>query len=113
MGRMVFKQPNGKYGLYSSITEGPILWNMSKEDYIQFRLEEERREIELRAYEIFEENRWVYEFDELTKNVISNMSKEEFALFLKDCGSDLTVDDFEFREDIEEDDDYWIGEDEY
>lgn len=40
MGRVLIKQPNGKYLLWSSIVDGPIKINMTKEEYIEFKKQE-------------------------------------------------------------------------
>lgn len=37
MSRVLIKQPNGKYLLWSSIVDGPIKINMTKEEYIEFK----------------------------------------------------------------------------
>lgn len=40
MPRVLIRQPNGKYLLWSSIIEGPIKINMTKEEYIEFKKQE-------------------------------------------------------------------------
>ena len=40
MSRVLIKQPNGKYLLWSSIVDGPIKINMTKEEYIEFKKQE-------------------------------------------------------------------------
>ena len=37
MSRVLIRQPNGKYLLWSSIVDGPIKINMTKEEYIEFK----------------------------------------------------------------------------
>ena len=40
MSRVLIRQPNGKYLLWSSIVDGPIKMNMTKEEYIDFKKQE-------------------------------------------------------------------------
>lgn len=40
MSRVLIRQPNGKYLLWSSIVDGPIKINMTKEEYIEFKKQE-------------------------------------------------------------------------
>lgn len=40
MSRVLIRQPNGKYLLWSSIVDGPIKTNMTKEEYIEFKKQE-------------------------------------------------------------------------
>ena len=46
MGRKLFKQPNGRYGCYSTNGDGFILCNATKEDYIEMRLNELKDDLE-------------------------------------------------------------------
>ena len=105
MGRIVFKQPNGLYGMWSTIADGPIYWNMTKQDYIDAMLEEAKTEIEGRADEIFENNYNVSTFSSLKTKLVANMTKEEFNDFLKSCGSLLTSGDFCFYRDLSDEED--------
>lgn len=100
MGRIVFKQPNGLYGMWSTIADGPIYWNMTKQDYIDAMLEEAKTEIRKKADEIFENNHNVSNFSSLKDYYVANMTKEEFNSFLKSCGSLLTSGDFCFYGDL-------------
>ena len=99
MGRIIFKQPNGKVGIWSTIVDSPIAWNLTKEGYIHFLVEEFREKIEEEAEDIFSEEpkrHWVVSLEDLAKHTIYNMEKEEFDEFLKECESDLTHKDFTF-----------------
>lgn len=40
MSRVLIRQPNEKYLLWSSIVDGPIKINMTKEEYIEFKKQE-------------------------------------------------------------------------
>ena len=44
MSRVLIKQSNGKYLLWSSIVDGPIKINMTKEEYIEFKKQEAEKE---------------------------------------------------------------------
>ena len=46
MGRKLFKQPNGLYGIYSTEVDQITCCNMKKEDYIDLRIKEVREELE-------------------------------------------------------------------
>lgn len=46
MGSYIFKQPNGKYGRFSSIVEYPTICNCTKEEMIEELLLMERDRIE-------------------------------------------------------------------
>lgn len=104
MGRQVFKQPNGKFGIWSYVVDCPIYWNLNKEDYIKIRLDEAKSEIEKDANDIFE-NEWypylIKDFDSEQKGkMIHNMDKREMDEFLYQIGSKLTSKDFTFPDDF-------------
>jgi len=40
MGRNIIKQPNGLYAQWSTIVDDLITWNMTKEELIQWRIDE-------------------------------------------------------------------------
>lgn len=44
MGRVLIEQPNGKVMLWSSIIDAPIAFDMTLDDYIEFKMEEARQE---------------------------------------------------------------------
>ena len=35
MPHMVFKQPNGKYGVWSTVVDAPLIWNASKKGVME------------------------------------------------------------------------------
>jgi len=43
MGRYIFRQPNGLLGVFSSVVDCPILYNFTKEDLIDYFVEEYRQ----------------------------------------------------------------------
>jgi hypothetical protein len=45
MGRQIIKQPNGKYAVFSSIVDALIAFDMTKEELIQMRIDEETENI--------------------------------------------------------------------
>lgn len=92
MGARIFKQPNGKYLRWSYVTDCPTHYNMTIEEYRNYRLEKAKEEIE-------REIRDAEDFDTYMKeseHFVYNMSKEEFAEFLKDIDSTLTITNFYF-----------------
>ena len=44
MGRVLIEQPNGKVMLWSSIVDAPIAFDMTLDDYIEFKTKEARQE---------------------------------------------------------------------
>ncbi|GEM_PF-1107247 len=107
MGARILKQPNGTYLRWSYNSDSPTHWNMTVEDYRNYRLELAKKEIERDIKELFD-NHNVKNFDTFMKkekHFVSNMTKEEFAEWLKAIGSKLTVNDFTFYEDLIENED--------
>ena len=99
MGRMYYKQPNGLITIFSTITDCPIHWNVNKEHYINIRLNEERKQIEKEAKEIFDdENPYcVRNFEKMKDKFLYNIeSKEEFEEYLKDVGYEGSIGDFKY-----------------
>jgi len=97
MGRIFYKQPNGLMTIFSTNSDRPIYWNVSKEDYIKIKLEEYKEELERDAVEIFddEDPYYVKDFEEMKDNTIYNLkTKEEFEKYLKDIGYKGNADDF-------------------
>jgi GH25 family lysozyme M1 (1,4-beta-N-acetylmuramidase) len=45
MGRQIIKQPNGLYCIWSTIVDDIIACDMTREDYINMRVEEEKEKI--------------------------------------------------------------------
>jgi hypothetical protein len=55
MGQQIIKQPNGKYAIFSSIVDLFIGANLTKEEVIDFFVEEEAKRITERINEILEQ----------------------------------------------------------
>lgn len=103
MGRMVCRQPNGKYCVFSSVVDCPTHYNLTEEEYIEMRAQEAReeakRELEYRTRNF--------------GNIIEcykpyNMSVDDFTQALEDMGFDGNIDEKieEWRhwfDDVEED----------
>jgi hypothetical protein len=53
MGREIIKQPNGKYAVFSSVIDNFIFVNVTKEEYIKFRVKEETMRIEASLLDLF------------------------------------------------------------
>ena len=43
MAGFVSKQPNGLYCRFSTVTDCPTAWNMTREDYINMKMQEAKR----------------------------------------------------------------------
>jgi len=46
MGRHIIKQPNGKLAIWSTIVDNFIMTDVTKEEYIAFRIQEETERVE-------------------------------------------------------------------
>lgn len=46
MGRFLIKQPNGLYCLFSTIVDCPVYHNMTKEDYIEYKMQQAKEAAE-------------------------------------------------------------------
>lgn len=79
MGAFVAQQPNGLYCRFSTIVDCPTHWNLTKEDYIQYRMNSLKEELEhmfkcnLKPFE------WVNKYFQPV-----NMSKERFKEILEE-----------------------------
>lgn len=99
MVRILFKQPNGKYCVYSTVSDQIIAYNMTQEEYIKDRCDELKAQL-LTMFEVQdvpEGEHWkgtpfaeIQNSDYLiTKIFPYNWSKEELKVevgILKDCG---------------------------
>ncbi len=85
MGAFICKQPNGLYCRFSTVVDCPTHWNMTEEDYIDYRKEAAVKEAERDAREVIE--RHLHDFEEVIKRFrIANMSQKEFDEVLKEMG---------------------------
>lgn len=79
MGSFICKQPNGLYCRFSTITDCPTHWNMTKEDYIKICEERARKE----ALDILENHLEPFRLiDECF--IPNNMTEEEFKQIMKE-----------------------------
>lgn len=46
MAGFVSKQPNGLYCRFSTVTDCPTTWNMTREDYINMKMQEAKEDAE-------------------------------------------------------------------
>ena len=73
MAGFVSKQPNGLYCRFSSVTDCPTAWNMTREDYINMKMQEAKEDVEdvldnyLKPFDMVVDLYYPY-----------NMTKEEF-----------------------------------
>lgn len=85
MAGFVVKQPNGLYCRFSCIADCPTDWNMTREDYINMRMELAKEEARKDAEDVL--NNWLQPFEDIIDSFIpNNMSQEEFNKFLDDVG---------------------------
>lgn len=83
MGAFICKQPNGLYCRYSTTVACPTHWNMTKEEYIEYRIKELREELE----EGFE--RRLIPFDRVLEYFSPiNMTRKEFEKFLEEVNKE-------------------------
>lgn len=81
MAGFISKQPNGLYCRFSSVVDCPTHWNMTREDYINMKMQEAKEEAEdvldncLKPFELVLES---------FRN--DNMTDEEFNKFKRDVG---------------------------
>ncbi len=55
MGRGIYKQPNGRYAVFSSIVDHFIFYDATEQELIDFFLQEEKEEIERRIHKTVSE----------------------------------------------------------
>ena len=86
--------------IFSTNSDCPIYWNVSKEDYINLMLEEYKEQLEKDAEEIFddEDSYYVKDFKEMENQIIHNYEdkKEKFEKYLKDIGYTGSIDNFKY-----------------
>ena len=82
MGSFIFRQPNGKLGRYTTVTDSITHYNMTEDDYI-----------ELRKEQAAEDARWLLEHGVRTYDYLNafigdsfpgEMTKEEYKLIKKE-----------------------------
>lgn len=81
MAGFIAKQPNGLYCRFSTVTDCPTNWNMTREDYINMKMQE--------AKEVAEDilDNHLESFDMILYEYYpNNMTREEFGCFLKEVG---------------------------
>lgn len=78
MGAFIVKQPNGLYCRFSTVVDCPTHINMTREDYINYRMEQAKEE----AIRTLEND--LYPFEEIKEYFIpNNMKRKEFKECLK------------------------------
>lgn len=79
MGAFIALQPNGKYCRFSTITDCPTHWDMTREEYIKLCVEKAKAEAEdVLANYVLPFEKVIEEFRP------RNMTKKEFKKFLHD-----------------------------
>lgn len=78
MAGFISKQPNGLYCRFSSVTDCPTAWNMTREDYINMKMQEAKEDAE----DVLDN--YLKPFDMVVDMYYpNNMTKEEFVDSLK------------------------------
>ena len=78
MGTFIVQQPNGLYCRFSTVVDCPTHFNMTKEEYIQYRIDELKEELERSFESKLKPFEWVEEYFRPM-----NMSEEEFKKVLE------------------------------
>lgn len=85
MGWKVFKQPNGLYGIYSSIVDCPIFYQATLKEIAEHYLERERKRLKEskdywreHAKSEWEDVKWS------TLNLLNNITKEEAEAMIEE-----------------------------
>lgn len=77
MGRMIVKQPNGKYCCFSTVVDCPTVINMTEEEYIQLRIHEAIDKAIEDAKDTLKH--YVHTMDEMDKSFRNtNMAKKKY-----------------------------------
>ena len=78
MGRQIIKQPNGKYAIWSTIVDDFIFFNMTAEEWIQFRIRESaeqvRKDIEEIISKLEKGEKPYYQFTETWDDLFERLS---------------------------------------
>ena len=83
MGRMIVKQPNGKYCRFSTVVDCPTVINMTEEEYIQLRIHEAIDEAIEDAKDTLKH--YVHTMDEMDKSFRNtNMTKKKYEQLKKE-----------------------------
>ena len=81
MAGFVSKQPNGLYCRFSTVTDCPTAWNMTREDYINMKMQEAKEDAE----DVLDN--YLKPFDMVVDMYYpNNMTKKEFNEFLEETG---------------------------
>lgn len=81
MGRMIVKQPNGKYCVFSSVVDCPTHYNLTEEEYIELIAQEAREQAK------FDLQHRTRAFDNIFEYYRPyNMTVDDFVQALKDMG---------------------------
>lgn len=86
MGAFIARQPNGLLCRFSSVVDTLTHYNMTEEEYIEYRAEQAR-----------EDAKWLLEHNVKPFNLVIkefrpiNASVEEFNAYLREMGSDIQL----------------------
>ena len=83
----IAKQPNGKYCIFSTAIDCPTHINMTKQDYLKYRLKKAIEEAEREVNEMFDENNasiYIHDIEQVKEDFYPNvMTHAQFSVVLK------------------------------
>ena len=77
MAGFVSKQPNGLYCRFSTVTDCPTAWNMTREDYINMKMQEAKEEAEVSFGRKEREVKYGYLFNSINW-IIGNLHRSTY-----------------------------------
>lgn len=88
MGIFVVKQPNNLYCMYSTYVDSIVSYNMTREDYIDFKKQEAKEKAKRHLDRIDKGEAWeVPDFEKLIEKFIPReMSIDEFIKIVREAG---------------------------
>lgn len=91
MARQIIKQPNGLYCLYSSYTDSIVVWNLTKEQIIEFMMKDHleliTKEVERIVGELNEGKKPYYQFTVTFDEALAETKKrypDDYEKFMKE-----------------------------
>ena len=92
MGQYLAKQPNGRYCIFSTVSDCPTFWNLTAEEYITLCSDIAKEEARGDLIEADREGNT--RFDKISIDFEPNcMSKKQFAKFLEETQQKLNKED--------------------
>lgn len=87
MGAFIARQPNGLLCRFSSVVDCVTHYNMTEEEYIEYRAECAREEA---RFDLYERHNFIKPYDwVLERTLLNNITEEEFMELRKQMGEDI------------------------